>query len=56
MTRTRVKIDPGHRRDLPAGRVNYKKNGSPLRVGRQLPECSGRCFSEAGVSRLNRSL
>ena len=23
MTRTRVKIDPGHRRDLPAGRVNY---------------------------------
>ena len=22
MTRTRVKIDPGHRRNLPAGRVN----------------------------------
>ena len=24
MTRTRVKIDPGHRRGLPAGRVNYE--------------------------------
>ena len=23
MTRTRVKIDPGRRQDLPAGRVNY---------------------------------
>ena len=23
MTRTRVRIDPGQRRDLPAGRVNY---------------------------------
>ena len=23
MTRTRVKIDPGHRQDLPAGRVHY---------------------------------
>ena len=24
MTRTRVKIDPGRRRDLPVGRVNYE--------------------------------
>lgn len=24
MTRTRVKIDPGRRQDLPAGRVNYE--------------------------------
>ncbi len=24
MTKTRVRIDPGHRRDLPAGRVKYE--------------------------------
>ena len=24
MTRTRIRVDPGQRRDLPAGRVNYE--------------------------------